>query len=114
MPTYKLKSEVWLYPGMTGWHFVSVSRKQSAEIKEKFGKIKRGWGSIPVNVTLGKTSWRTSIFPDSKSSCYLLPLKSSVRKKEGIFPKMNISFSIKIGIKLNPFKQKSHRVSGRI
>jgi hypothetical protein len=37
---------------------------------------------VPVKATIGKTSWRTSIFPDSKSGSYVLPVKAGVRKKE--------------------------------
>ena len=93
---YKIKSEVWLYPGMAGWHFLSVPKKDSEDIKKRFGKKQRGWGSLPVVVTLGKTSWKTSIFPDKKSGFYLLPLKADVRKKEGIFSGDKVSFSIEI------------------
>lgn len=69
---------------MAGWHFLTVPEKQSKEIKKSFGGKTRGWGSLPVNVTLDKTSWKTSIFPDKKSGTYLLPLKADVRKKEGV------------------------------
>ena len=34
--------------------------------------------------TLGATTWRTSIFPDSKSGGFLLPLKAEVRQRERI------------------------------
>ncbi len=81
---YKFKSNVWLYPGMAGWHFVSIPHDVSEDIKKQFGDMKRGWGSIPVLVTIGKTSWKTSIFPDKKTEEYLLPLKAGVRKKEEI------------------------------
>jgi hypothetical protein len=93
---FKVKSKVFLYPGMAGWHFVYVPKKQSEEIKKTFGTPKRGWGSIPVIVTIGKTTWETSIFPDKKSDGYLLPLKSEVRKKEQIFSEDNITFSLSI------------------
>jgi len=93
---YKIKSEVWLYPGMAGWHFLGIPKKQSTEIKEKYGARAKGWGSLPVMVTIRKTRWKTSIFPDKKSGTYLLPLKASVRKKEGIFVRDNISFSIQV------------------
>lgn len=93
---YKIKSEVWLYPGMAGWHFVSVPKKESAEIKKNFSSVKRGWGSLPVSVTIGKTEWNTSIFPDKKTETYLLPVKASVRKKEGIFAGDNTVLIIKI------------------
>ncbi len=88
---YKINSNVWLYPGMAGWHFASVPQDVSEDIKNHFGDRKRGWGSLPVMVTIlrprsgqvGKTSWKTSIFPNKKTGGYLLPLKTEVRKKEG-------------------------------
>lgn len=79
-----MKVKVWLYPGMSGWHFVTVPKKQSREITWRFGAMGRGWGSLPVLVTVGNTSWKTSIFPDKKAGAYLLPLKAEVRKKENI------------------------------
>lgn len=78
---YKIKANVWLYPGMAGWHFVSIPREVSEEIKDGFGNLKRGWGSLPVQVAIGATIWKTSIFPDKKSGEYLLPLKADVRRK---------------------------------
>ncbi|MBI2617921.1 DUF1905 domain-containing protein [Candidatus Kaiserbacteria bacterium] len=95
---FKVKSEVWLYPGMAGWHFISVPKKQSDEISQKFGSMKRGWGSLPVTVTIGKTSWKTSIFPDRKQGTYLLPVKADVRKKERVIAGENISFSITLRV----------------
>jgi len=75
--TYTVKSKVWLYPGMAGWYFVNVYKKQSAELKEKYGRGSRGFGSIPVETTLGQTTWKSSTFPDKQSGTYLLPLASS-------------------------------------
>lgn len=99
--THKLKSKVWLYPGMAGWHFANIPDKESRDIKARFGPIARakgGWGAIPVIATIGKTSWKTSIFPDKKSGVYLLPLKAEVRKKEEIFTDDMIVFSLEIRI----------------
>ena len=93
---YSFKSEVWLYPGMSGWHFVTVPKKDSQKITKDFTGLTKGWGSLPVNVTVGKTVWKTSIFPDKKTETFLLPVKSEVRKKEGIFDKDIIKLSIKI------------------
>ncbi|HEY4478826.1 MAG TPA: DUF1905 domain-containing protein [Candidatus Paceibacterota bacterium] len=102
--TYKIRTKVWLYPGMnsTGspqsgrWHFASIDKKISVKIKEGWGNRKRrGWGSVPVKVTLGKSSWKTSIFPD-KNSTYLLPIKKEVRKKEAIFDGDSVTFRIEI------------------
>jgi len=93
---YIFKSEVWLYPGMAGWHLIGVPKKESVEIKENFKQVARGWGSLPVMVTIGQTTWKTSIFPDNKTSTYLLPLKMQVRKKEGIFNKDKVKVKIEI------------------
>ncbi len=81
---FHIKTTVWLYPGMVGWHFVTVPKETTEEIDNYFSLIKGGWGSIPVMVTIGKTNWKTSIFPDKKSGSYLLPLKKEVRLKEKI------------------------------
>ncbi len=93
---FKIGSRVWLYPGMSGWRFASIPKKQSKEIKDQFGSLRRGWGSLPVLVTIGKTSWKTSIFPDGKSGTYLLPLKAEIRRKEGIEEGDKIQFVLEI------------------
>ncbi len=95
---FKITSEVWLYPSMAGWHFVSVPKKQAGKIKEKFGSRARGWGSLPVIATVGKTRWHTSIFPDKKSGTYLLPLKAAVRKKEHVQHGDRISLRLEVRV----------------
>ncbi len=93
---YSFKANVWLYPGMAGWHFVTLPKKTSEEIDFFFKEFKKGWGSLPVSVSVGKTSWKTSIFPDKQSQSYLLPLKKEVRKKESIKEGDIVNFIIKI------------------
>ena len=80
-----MTEKAFLYPGeAANWHFVPVTKSVGREIKEKYGKLAKGFGSLPVTVTIGKTTWQTSIFPDRYSGSYLLPLKATVRKQEGI------------------------------
>ena len=81
---------------MGGWRFLALPKKESKEIKENFGKSAKGWGSLPVTVMVGHTVWDTSIFPDKKSSTYLLPLKASVRKAEGILDDQSVQFVVKL------------------
>lgn len=81
---YAIKTRVWLYPGMAGWHFVTIPVGTSKIIKRKFGLYARGWGSLPVIAKVGKSEWKTSIFPDKKVGTYLLPLKTEIRRKEAI------------------------------
>lgn len=75
---------VWVYPGEAGWRFVSVPRDESKKLKELFGGVARGFGSLKVQAQIGDTVWQTSIFPDSKQGVYLLPVKAAVRKAERI------------------------------
>ncbi len=93
---FDLKAEVWLYPGKAAWHFITIPENEGELINELFSNLKRGWGSLKVNVTIGATSWDTSIFPDKKSNSYLLPLKSEVRKKEKIEIGDVVNFILKI------------------
>lgn len=94
--TYEVKTKVWLYPGMAGWHFVTIPTETAKNIDYYFRHAKKGWGSLPVTVIVGKTSWKTSIFPDKKSESYLLPLKAEVRKKEAIDADDMIDLSLQI------------------
>lgn len=92
---YKVRSEVVLWSGAQGaWHFAYVDKKQSALIKGRTSGPRRGFGGIRVAVTLGKTKWETSIFPDKRSGTYILPLKAAVRRDEGVQAGETITFTL--------------------
>jgi hypothetical protein len=95
---FNMRAEVWRYPGVGGWHFLTVLQKESEIIRKVYSSLKQGWGSLPVTATIGQTLWKTSIFPDSKSGSYLLPLKAEVRKKEKFGVGETITFSIEIKV----------------
>jgi hypothetical protein len=90
---YDLRARLWIYPGAAAWHFLTLPKAQAKEIRGFFGHT-RGWGSLPVEATIGGTTWRTSIFPDSKSNSYLLPVKAAVRKAEGLEADTMVRFRI--------------------
>jgi hypothetical protein len=83
---YLFDAELWLWDARPSdsWTFVSLPDEASAEIREVAGAIPRGFGSVRVTVTIGASTWKTSIFPDAKSGVYVLPLKKAVRKAEGV------------------------------
>lgn len=78
------EAKIWIYQGKGAWYFVNVPEEDSTFIK--FDNIfrLRGWGSLPVTVKIGETEWNTSVFPSSKTSCYILPIKAAIRKSEKI------------------------------
>ncbi len=81
---------------MAAWHFVTIPETIAADIQNQFGALKRGWGSLPVRVTIGATTWETSIFPDKKTKGYLLPIKKEVRKKENIAADEKVTLILEI------------------
>lgn len=95
--TYHMTEKMFLYPGKTAaWHFLPVTKQIGQNIREIHAPTHRGFGSLPVEVTVGKTTWRTSIFPDKSSGSYLLPVKAVVRKAEDIQVGERVSFSLRI------------------
>jgi len=80
--TFEFAAPLWRYPGADGWHFVSLPAEISGDITDMTAGARRGFGSVRVAVTVGGTSWRTSIFPDSRTGAYLLPVKKTVRAAE--------------------------------
>jgi hypothetical protein len=93
---FQVEAKVWLYPGMAAWHFVTIPSEVTKEIDYFYAQLKKGFGSLPVKVQMGETSWETSIFPDKRTASYLLPLKSTVRKKEKIKVGETILFSLEV------------------
>ncbi len=76
------EAEVWEHIGQGAWHFLSLPEAVTDEIDERFGRLAKGFGSQRVEVTIGSTTWRTSVFPDTKRGTYILPVKKAVRKAE--------------------------------
>ncbi len=88
---FNIKTRVWVWPGIGGWHFVNVDKKISAYIREAYGV-----GMIKIRATIKKTSWDTSLFPHKNSRGYLLCVKKSVRKSENIFDGDEVSIRFEI------------------
>ena len=65
------------------WYFTAVPPELSEEIRE-IPRPYRGFGSVRVRAIIGGSEWSTSIFPDSTSGSYVLPLKKKVRDAESL------------------------------
>lgn len=81
---HRFEAELWLHAGEAAWHFVTVPDDVSDDIEAQSEGSARGFGSVRVEVTVGRTTWSTSVFPDSKRGAYVLPVKKSVRTAEGL------------------------------
>jgi hypothetical protein len=72
--------ELWVWRGPAPWYFVTVPAQQCHDLRAIAGSVTYGWGMIPVQVRIGNTVWKTSLFP--KDGRYLVPIKASVRRAE--------------------------------
>ncbi len=61
------------------WVFVALPFPVADEVDELTRGRQGGFGSVRVEVTLGPTTWRTSLFPDKDRKTYVLPVKKAVR-----------------------------------
>lgn len=93
---YAVRAKVWVYSGAAAWHFVSVPVTVSRKIRRAHRLSARGWGSLPVTAQVGGVEWRTSIFPDSKSGTYLLPLKADIRQRLGLSKGATIALRLNV------------------
>ena len=80
--SFRFHAEVWKYPGDSAWHFVTLPIEVAEEIHDLTAGSRRGFGSVRVVATIGKSQWSTSVFPEKKSGSYVLPLKKSIRSSE--------------------------------
>ena len=87
MAEYEFEAPLWQWhareaePG--SWFFVSLPFDVADEI-EAVAPPAKGFGSVRVEVTVGATTWRTSLFPSAEEKTYVLPVKKPVRKAEGL------------------------------
>ncbi len=76
----EFKGKIFHWRGPAPFLFVAVPEKESGDIKSVSKLVTYGWGVIPVLVKVGKTEWKTSLFP--KDGRYLVPIKMLVQKAE--------------------------------
>jgi hypothetical protein len=68
--------------GPAPFYFVTTPDSISQELESSAGHLSYGWGCIPVDVTIGTTTFYTALIP--REGSYFVPLKAAVRKAEQI------------------------------
>ena len=80
----------WTTPSAAAaWHFVTIDGAAGEELSgtailRRLEGNARGFGSIKLTATIGETTFKTSVFPSKEQGGWLLPVKASVRKAEGL------------------------------
>ena len=78
----RFAGEVIWWRGPSPYHFVVLPEPEAARLRAVASRVTYGWGCIPATVTLGGTTFTTSIFP--KDGGFRVPLKTAPRRAEGV------------------------------
>lgn len=91
----EFEGKIFYWRGPAPFLFVAVPEEPSRQLKAISASVTYGWGVLPVHVWIGKTEWKTSLFP--KEGRYLVPIRMSVQKSENL--KVDDSVVIQIEIR---------------
>jgi hypothetical protein len=91
----EFKGEIIYWRGPAPFLFVAVPDEPSRDIKAISPMVTYGWGVIPVHARIGKTEWKTSLFP--KDGHYLVPIRVSVQKSENLDVGDSVDIQIEVG-----------------
>ncbi len=91
----EFEGEIFYWRGPAPFLFVAVPEEPSEDIKAISARVTYGWGVIPVLVRIGQTEWKTSLFP--KDGRYLVPIRLSVQKAEGLDVGDPVRIYLKVG-----------------
>ncbi len=77
---FEFEAEIITWRGPAPFYFAVMPDEDSRYLKAFSGMVTYGWGVIPVDVTIGKTTFYTALIP--RDGRYLVPLRVAVRKAE--------------------------------
>jgi hypothetical protein len=85
MAEHVFHAQIWEHapeePG--SWHFCTLPPEVADDVSFEAGP-RGGFGSVRVEVRIGPSTWRTSLFPDSRTGSFVLPIKKRVRVAGGL------------------------------
>ena len=93
---FKFEGTVFRWAANPAFFLVSLPRDASEEIREISEGLTTGFGSLKVEAQVGTVIWRTSIFPETKTGLFDLPLKAEVRKKNNLVEGSPVTVNIEL------------------
>jgi hypothetical protein len=78
---WTVRADVIEWRGPAPYFYLPVSDEDSADLKTEAAGLEY-WGQVAVQVVIGDTTFTTAVFP--KDGRYLVPLRATIRKAEGI------------------------------
>jgi len=96
MAVVTFTARLWRHGGAGGWHFVTLPL-DAAEQVEDAAPLRAGFGSVRVTATVGGSTWQTSVFPDTKTGSFVLPVKRQVRDAEDLVEDDDVAVTLDVG-----------------
>ncbi|MGV8886012.1 MAG: DUF1905 domain-containing protein [Microbacteriaceae bacterium] len=87
---------IWEWRGPAPFYFVSVPDEESRMVAAASQLVTYGWGMIPATITIGSSTFTTSLWP--KDGGYVVPLKLDVRRAESIDLGDEVRLLINVGV----------------
>ena len=91
---FEFSGKIFFWRGPAPFFFVAMPDEESRDLKAVSASVTYGWGVIPVQVRIGNTQYKTSLFP--KDGRYLVPIKASVRKAENLEEGDNVMIQLEV------------------
>jgi len=85
MTSFTFTAALWQWTAASSagtWYFVTVTEDISDQIEDMATGPRAGFGSVRVRVTVGESTWDTSVFPSKEHAAFILPIKKAVRLAE--------------------------------
>ena len=95
MLSFTFTNKLWMYTGKGAWHFLNLPKHAAEEIRF-FNATAKGFTPLKVTASIGETTWKTAIFPDSESGSYVLVVKVAVRKSENLKAGDTVTATVKV------------------
>ena len=81
---FTFEAELYEWDGPQSWVFAALPPTSPTSSTRSTGRPAAASARVGSRSVLGGQVWRTSIFPDSKSGTYVLPVKKEIRRKAGV------------------------------
>jgi hypothetical protein len=78
----RFSTEIWYWRGPAPFYFATVPDEFARDIHDIADELTYGWGMIPATVSLGGSTWPTSLWP--KDGSYIVPIKAAIRRAESV------------------------------
>ena len=96
--SYAFRGELWHYPEESGWHFITLPQDVAEELRDGAAPFAKAFGSVKVTASVAGQRWSTSVFPDTRSGSYLLPVKKGIRTAAGIGAGDEVDVELELGL----------------